>query len=60
MKEPIEILELSVRLTKILKKNDIHTLEDLITEDTFELECTGPIFRKELEEVIDEIILEVQ
>ncbi|WP_082786579.1 DNA-directed RNA polymerase subunit alpha C-terminal domain-containing protein [Sporosarcina psychrophila] len=53
------MLELSVRLTKILKKNDIHTLEDLITKDTFELEGTGPVFRKELEEVINEIKLEV-
>lgn len=38
----------------------IHTLEDLITKDTFELEGTGPVFRKELEEVINEIKLEVQ
>ncbi|QNK89466.1 hypothetical protein H7992_07315 [Sporosarcina sp. resist] len=59
LQEPIEMLELSVRLTKILKKNDIHTLEDLITKDTFELEGTGPVFRKELEEVIYEIKLEV-
>lgn len=59
LQEPIEMLELSVRLTKILKMNDIHTLEDLITEDTFELEGTGPVLRKELKEVIYEIRQEV-
>ncbi|MET3659056.1 DNA-directed RNA polymerase subunit alpha C-terminal domain-containing protein [Sporosarcina psychrophila] len=63
LNESIEILELNVRLYKILKNNHIHTLRDLISrnvKDIVTLPGIGPVLRNELSEVYSEIKSETE
>ena len=57
LQEPIEILELIARLTKILKDNGIHTLADVYALRIVDIDMRGigPVLRLELFNVLNEL-----
>ena len=57
LQEPIEILELIARLTKILKDNGIHTITDVYALRIVEIDMRG-VLRLELFNVLNELELE--
>ncbi|MFS0577284.1 DNA-directed RNA polymerase subunit alpha C-terminal domain-containing protein [Sporosarcina sp. 179-K 3D1 HS] len=56
--EPIELLDASIRLYNILKRNQIHTIGDLMkTKNRLNKDGFGPVSQKELAYLKKEIEL---
>ncbi|MFA5857976.1 MAG: DNA-directed RNA polymerase subunit alpha [Elusimicrobiota bacterium] len=53
--EPVEIMELSVRANKCLKKAKLHTIRDLVRKKEEELLVYRNFGKKSLEEIIDKL-----